>query len=209
MLSITLDVPSELSTPLSISGYNQEKLTEEAKRLLAISLFERNILSLGQAAKLAELHLWDFIRLLSQQDIPIAEYDDEEIQQELKAVECLDTTNRVTDSSGLIVVADASFVIGISLCEQWDTLKVLAETLIIADEVWKEVVEQGEGKPGEKELRQATFVERQTVSNMSAVTMLMATLDKGEAETLVLATELGLTNVFVDDLRRAEKLLNL
>ncbi|RKU35854.1 hypothetical protein C6496_16280 [Candidatus Poribacteria bacterium] len=89
MRSITLDVPSELSTPLSISGYNQEKLTEEAKRLLAISLFERNILSLGQAAKLAELHLSDFIRLLSQQDIPIAEYDDEEIQQELKTVECL------------------------------------------------------------------------------------------------------------------------
>ena len=27
MLSITLDVPSELSTPLSISGYNREKLT--------------------------------------------------------------------------------------------------------------------------------------------------------------------------------------
>ncbi len=89
MLSITLDVPSELSTPLSISGYNQEKLTEETKRLLALSLFERNILSLGQAAKLAELHLWDFIRLLSQENIPIAEYDDEEIQQELKAVECL------------------------------------------------------------------------------------------------------------------------
>jgi predicted HTH domain antitoxin len=89
MLSITLDVPNELSTPLSISGYNQEKLTEEAKRLLAVSLFERNILSLGQAAKLAELHLWDFIRLLSQQDIPIAAYDDEEIEQELKAVECL------------------------------------------------------------------------------------------------------------------------
>ena len=89
MFSITLDVPNELSTPLSISGYNQEKLTEETKRLLAISLFERNILSLGQAAKLAEQHLWDFIRLLSQQDIPIAEYDDEEIQQELKTVECL------------------------------------------------------------------------------------------------------------------------
>ena len=89
MLSITLDVPSELSTPLSISGYNREKLTEEAKQLLAISLFERNILSLGQAARLAELHLWDFIRILSQRDIPIAEYDDEEIQQELKAVTCL------------------------------------------------------------------------------------------------------------------------
>lgn len=89
MFSITLDVPNELSTPLSISGYNQEKLTEEAKQLLAISLFERNILSLGQAAKLAELHLWDFIQILSQRDIPIAEYDDDEIQQELKTVACL------------------------------------------------------------------------------------------------------------------------
>jgi predicted HTH domain antitoxin len=89
MFSITLDVPSELSTPLSISGYNREKLTEEAKQLLAISLFERNILSLGQAAKLAELHLWDFIQLLSQQDIPIADYDDEETQQELKTIKCL------------------------------------------------------------------------------------------------------------------------
>ena len=89
MFSITLDVPNELSTPLSISGYNQEKLTEEAKQLLAISLFERNILSLGQAAKLSELHLWDFIQLLNQRNIPIAEYDDEEIQQELKTVKCL------------------------------------------------------------------------------------------------------------------------
>ena len=89
MLSITLDVPNELSTPLSISGYNREKLTEEAKQLLAISLFERNILSLGQAAKLAELHLWDFIQLLNQREIPIAEYDDEEIQQELQTVKCL------------------------------------------------------------------------------------------------------------------------
>ena len=89
MLSITLDVPSELSTPLSISGYNREKLTEETKQLLAISLFERNILSLGQSAKLAELHLGDFIQILSQQNIPIAEYDDEEIQEELKTVACL------------------------------------------------------------------------------------------------------------------------
>ena len=103
MLTITLDVPGELSTPLSISGYNQEKLTEETKRLLAISLFDRNILSLGQAAKLAGLHLWDFIRLLDQQDIPIAEYDDEEIQQELKTVECL--IQREFDNSDVIFIS--------------------------------------------------------------------------------------------------------
>lgn len=89
MFSIKLDVPSELSIPLSVSGYNREKLTEELKHLLAISLFKRNALSLGQAAKLAELHLWDFLQLLNQHGIAIAEYDDEEIQQELKTVESL------------------------------------------------------------------------------------------------------------------------
>ena len=113
----------------------------------------------------------------------------------------LDTTNKVTNAGKLAAVADASFVIGISLCQQWDTLEVFVETLIIADKVWKEVVEHGDGKPGEKELQQATFVERRTVSNTSAVAMLATTLDEGEAETLVLATELGITQVFVDDLR--------
>lgn len=89
MFSVTLNVPSELELPLSILGYTSEKLSEEATKLLAVSLFEQNVLSLGQAAKLAELHLWDFIQLLSQHDIPVAEYDDEDIQEELKAVEWL------------------------------------------------------------------------------------------------------------------------
>ena len=56
----------------------------------------------------------------------------------------LNTTNKVTDDSKLMAVADASFVIGISLCQQWDTLKALVGTLIIADKVWDEVVERGE-----------------------------------------------------------------
>ena len=57
----------------------------------------------------------------------------------------LDTTNRVTQAGKLTAVADASFVIGISLCQQWDTLEVLVETLIIADKVWEEVVDREKG----------------------------------------------------------------
>ena len=113
----------------------------------------------------------------------------------------LDTTNTATNVGKLVAVADASFLIGLSVCQQWDILDVFVDRLIIADKVWKEVVERGKGKPGEKELQEATFVERRTPSNTSAVTMLMATLDEGEAETLVLATELDITQVFVDDLR--------
>ena len=81
----------------------------------------------------------------------------------------LNTANKVADASRLTAVADASFVIGISLCQQWGTLEVLVENLIISDKVWEEIVERGEGQPGEKELRQATFVERRTISNTSFV----------------------------------------
>ena len=88
-MDITLDLPSKLAIPLSVAGYDGEKFTEEVKQLLAVSLFQRNVLSLGQSAKLAEMHLWDFIQLLSEHDIPIAEYDDEEIQQELDSAEWL------------------------------------------------------------------------------------------------------------------------
>jgi hypothetical protein len=35
------------------------------------------------------MHLWDFIQFFSQPGIPIAEYDDEEIQQELERAEWL------------------------------------------------------------------------------------------------------------------------
>ena len=112
-------------------------------------------------------------------------------------------------ASPVIAVADASFVIGVSVIGQWNTLEALVETLYIADEVWAEVVVRGEGKPGAKELPQAAFVERKTVSNTQAVAMLTPTLDKGEAETVVLATELGVTTVFLDDQRGRKSSLRL
>lgn len=107
-------------------------------------------------------------------------------------------------ASPVTAVADASFLIGVSIIGQWETLGALIETLYVADEVWTEVAVRGEGKPGAKELAQAAFVTRKTVSNTQAVAMLTPTLDKGEAETVVLATELGVATVFLDD-RRGRK----
>ena len=107
-------------------------------------------------------------------------------------------------ASPMTAVADASFLIGVSVISQWETLEALIETLYVADEVWTEVVVRGVGKPGAKELSQAAFVARRTVSNPQAVAMLIPTLDKGEAETVVLATELGVKTVFLDD-RRGRK----
>lgn len=107
----------------------------------------------------------------------------------------------MTRTKNLKVVADSSFLIGISVCEQWDALSEIVESLYIADAVWKEVVEDGQGKPGQKELQQAAFIHRKSISSSHTVSMLTTFLDKGEAETLVLATELNISTVFIDDLR--------
>lgn len=101
----------------------------------------------------------------------------------------------------LTAAADSSFLIGISVCEQWDALKETVDVLFIADAVWKEVVVGGQGKPGQRELQEATFVRRKSVSNIHTTNMMTAFLDIGESETLVLATELDITTVFMDDLR--------
>ena len=113
-------------------------------------------------------------------------------------------TNELISTGSLRAVADASFLIGISICRQWETLESLVDTLIVADEVWTEVVARGKGRPGAGELQGANFVARRTVSNSAAVALLSATLGKGEAATLVLATELGVKSVFLDD-RRGRK----
>ena len=42
--------------------------------------------------------------------------------------------------SPVIAVADASFLIGVSVIDQWRTLEALIGTLYVADEVWTEVV---------------------------------------------------------------------
>ncbi|MYE89560.1 hypothetical protein F4X33_11255 [Candidatus Poribacteria bacterium] len=68
-------------------------------------------------------------------------------------------------ASPVIAVADASFLIGVSVIDQWRTLEAVIGTLYVADEVWTEVVIRGVGKPGAKELPEAAFVARRTVSN--------------------------------------------
>lgn len=62
------------------------KLTEtELVRELALTLFQSDRLSLGQAARLCSLPQLDFQRLLASRQIPI-HYGAEEMQQDLRRV---------------------------------------------------------------------------------------------------------------------------
>ena len=98
-------------------------------------------------------------------------------------------------------VADASFLIGLSMIEQFQLLPQMVDELWVAPAEWEEVVDQGRGRPGAEELRSTSFVQMHAVHDLHAIEMLEVFLDRGEAESLVLAQELSCSVVFVDQLR--------
>ncbi len=89
MQTLTFDLPNELLTTLQAAGYTPKLLEAEARRSFATALFSRKVLSLGQAAQLAGMNLWEFIPFLSEQGIAVADYDEAEVERELETVEWL------------------------------------------------------------------------------------------------------------------------
>ncbi len=66
-----------MNLPVSISE-------EDVRILLAIKLFEVGKVSLGQAAKIAGFSKRAFIDVLGHYQIPVCNYDADELQQEIK-----------------------------------------------------------------------------------------------------------------------------
>lgn len=87
--TVTIDLPRELDSALRVSGYTPERLRDETRRVLAALLFARKKLSLGQAAQLAEMSLWEFIPFLGEQGIFVADYNEEESEKEVEAAQWL------------------------------------------------------------------------------------------------------------------------
>ena len=86
---VTIELPEDLEAALRVAGYGPQRLSREAASSLAASLFARGVLSLGKAARMAEMSLWDFIPYLGAQGIAVAEYDEEEARKEVEAAQWL------------------------------------------------------------------------------------------------------------------------
>ena len=84
-----LEIPEDAYLALSSSGYTKERISLEAKSFLAAHLFKRGILSLGKAAELAEFNLGVFIRFLDELEIPVIDYDNDELNAEFKVAKKL------------------------------------------------------------------------------------------------------------------------
>jgi predicted HTH domain antitoxin len=56
-------------------------------KLLALKCYKDKVLSLGRSAELSGLSKWNFIEYLSENEIPLIDYDEEELARELKTAQ--------------------------------------------------------------------------------------------------------------------------
>jgi len=101
----------------------------------------------------------------------------------------------------MIVVSDASVLIGLSAINRLIILQSLFGELLIPEAVYREIVTAGKGRPGEHQVQAATWIRYQAVVNLSLSADLQGKLDDGEAEAITLAVEVGADILLMDERR--------
>jgi predicted nucleic acid-binding protein len=99
----------------------------------------------------------------------------------------------------MIVVSNTSPLTNLAAIGQFDLLHRLYGRVHIAEGVWEELNAGGRRWPGRYEVAAANWIERRPVQNRWLVTALQRDLDRGEAETIALALELGAEVVLLDE----------
>ncbi len=97
------------------------------------------------------------------------------------------------------IVSNATPLIALAKIDKIDLLRELFEEIYIPDAVYEDVVTRGHGRRGTDEVKNAKWIKRESVKNKMMVALLLAELDKGEAEVLVLAGEIGADKIIIDE----------
>lgn len=110
----------------------------------------------------------------------------------------------------MIVVANTTPLIGLATIQRFDLLKQLFGEIHIAQAVYDEAVVRGREEGGAKrEASTATWIKTVRVQDRLAVDVLLDEMDLGEAETIVLAREIGADWVLMDERKGRRKLAEL
>lgn len=100
----------------------------------------------------------------------------------------------------MIVISNTSPLIGFASIHRFDLLHQIFGTISIPQAVYREAVIEGHEVGGAKrDVSAAAWIQRYVVKNRAAVDELLARLDDGEAETIVLAHELSADWVLMDE----------
>jgi len=99
----------------------------------------------------------------------------------------------------MIVISDSTVFIGLAKIEKLSLLRKIFQKVYVPEAVYNEVVEKGGKKPGAKEVRESLWIIKKKVYDDIQVNLLMVSLEKGEAETLVLAKEMEADIILLDE----------
>jgi uncharacterized protein len=111
----------------------------------------------------------------------------------------------------VIVVSNTSPLTNLAAIGQFPLLQKLYGEIKIATGVWHELNAGGRIWPGSVEVSNASWIVQHDVENLQMVTALRRDLDRGEAESIVLALELEADLILLDerDGRNAARRLGL
>ena len=98
----------------------------------------------------------------------------------------------------MTVVSDSTILIGLKI-GKLSLLRDLFSELSIPQEVFNEVVVNAPTKPGERTIKTCPWIRTTPVNDVMQVHLLMASLEKGEAEVLTLAKEMQADLVLLDE----------
>lgn len=103
----------------------------------------------------------------------------------------------------MIVVSNSSPLILLSAIGRLDLLYLLYREINIPEVVYQEIVSQGEGRHGEAEVNNATWIHRKHITDREKVSRIMldVRIDEGESEAIVLAQELKADWLIIDDMK--------
>jgi len=89
MVKAVMSFSENLYQTLSSHGLSKAAIARESKKLLALKCYRDKILSLGKSAELSGLSLWDFIEYLGENNVPIIDFNEEQLAAELESVDKL------------------------------------------------------------------------------------------------------------------------
>ena len=107
----------------------------------------------------------------------------------------------------MIIVSNTTPLIGLASLQRFDLLRQLSSEVHIPQAVYDEAVLAGREAGGAKqEVSTAQWIRTVSVQDRLAVEVLLDDMDLGEAETIVLARELGADWVLMDEKKGRRKL---
>jgi len=99
----------------------------------------------------------------------------------------------------IVGVVNSTPLIALSLIGQLDLLNVLFDDVLIPASVYEEVVLQGMGRPGAREIAQAEWLVVRKLETVSPLPPELLGLDQGELDVILLAQEVQADWVLIDE----------